>query len=281
VELPFSVAQDMTGDTITLYVACDPSFAGCQVQLFTSSGTGSVWESGGWTTLTSGATWYMVSFKPTWVATGEDSTKVQQFGLQFYSMPTGVSGNVYVDDVTISGPPPASCQVLENSFESLSFTSNNKGVTTANGTVTMANGTMSQSSTHNTDGTYSLDLDVTTASGYNAGIFTWAGFTPNVMGTTYQYLMADVYADSSMISSSYSQMLLFADSGANSQYYKQISSTVPTLVAGQQTLVWKLDFPSSITSSMVLGDVFFIYNNGGGTTGNLYIDNVRFATCGS
>jgi hypothetical protein len=216
----------------------------------------------------------MASFKPTWSASGENSTQVQQFGLQFYSLPAGASGNLYVDDVVISGPPPASCQVLLNSFETLAD----------NGTITCSSGTAALSTSNVTKGTYSLDLDITTGGGWNAGIFNLAGFTPNTMGTTYKYLMVDAYVDSSMVAgASYTQLMLYADTNdGGGHYYIPISSTQPNLVTGPQTLVWTLDFPGAITSTMALSDIFFIYNNTAtNAVGNIYLDNLRLATCGS
>ena len=262
--LVYSSAQDLSGYTISAWIWVDASLGGTtQIQAFLIP-----WTSGGWTTFsTTNANvgkWVKVSYSP-----GGSQTGITQFGFQFYTITAGASGNIYIDDVTLSGPPPAACRVLFNSFETLG----------ENGTLqTLANSTYSLSTAHATQGTHSLDINVTTAApGWNDKIFKLSGFSPANWSGSYTYMMADLYADASMIAgSSYTKMLLYGDTATSGG---QISSNAPTLITGQQTLVWALD---SLPTGGPVTDIYFIYNADPTVgTGNFYLDNVRLAnmTC--
>jgi Mannanase, galactose-binding domain-like len=128
-ELNFSTPANMTGATITAWVYVDAGLTGAGAQLFTQSGSSWVWNSGGGVTPTAG-TWTQVTWTPTWSNTGEDSTQLQRFGIQFYNMPTNATGNVYIDDVQISGatlPTPTATPVSSYSWYFETSTGNSIG----------------------------------------------------------------------------------------------------------------------------------------------------------
>ena len=99
-DLNYSPAANLTGATISAYVYLDPSLIGSGVQVFTQSGAGSTWNSGGFVNITAGnaGTWVLV----TWPATFADSTQVEKIGLQFYNVPIAAVGNIYIDDIAIT-----------------------------------------------------------------------------------------------------------------------------------------------------------------------------------
>ncbi|HVZ80587.1 MAG TPA: FlgD immunoglobulin-like domain containing protein [bacterium] len=131
-------------------------------------------------------------------------------------------------------------------------------------------------------GTTCMKVQVTTPSGYNNDLFNLSGFTPtDLYGTT--RISMDLYADAALVGGGYNQLILFADSGPNGISYQGLSSTVPTVVAGLQTLTWTIDFQnpgggaSSLTSAMPITKLYFVYNTGAPTAlGNFYVDNIQF-----
>jgi hypothetical protein len=267
----YATPQDLTGRTLSAWVYVDAALAGCGALITTQSGSGWTFAGGGYTGLTAG-TWTKLTWTPSFDLTGEDGSQVPQIGVQFINLPSSTSGNVYIDDFTISDPIPtvACTPYLFNGFETL----------TENGTLQVVdNATFALSDLHVTQGTQSLDLNITTAAGWNDKIFKLAGFAP-VVWDGHSQLLADVYVDSGVVQgASYARVNLYADSNdGGGQYYKLISSSSPNLKAGQQTLAWKLDFPDAITSGMALSDIFFIYNNNASPgTSHIYVDNVRLA----
>lgn len=169
-------------------------------------------------------------------------------------------------------PTPSGCAfVLFNGAESL----------TENGTWTGTNSVRGLSPLNATEGTWSLDVSISSAIGWNDNILLLGGFVPNVWGS-YSQLLADVYVEPSVVAgATYSQFLLFADSSAASAYYDQISSSTPNLVAGMQTITWVLDFPidadTNILSTDPMTSIRFIYNNSASPgTGHIYLDKIRF-----
>lgn len=130
-DLVYSPAANLTGVTITAWVYVDPSLAGASVQVFTQSGSGWTWNSGGWTTPT-GGTWTQVTWTPPFSTAGEDSTQVQQIGFQFYGVPANASGNIYIDDVSLTGlggptatPTPSGCTTAPTFNSTYPFIWNN------------------------------------------------------------------------------------------------------------------------------------------------------------
>jgi hypothetical protein len=274
--LVYSTPQDFTGYSLVAWAWVDASLSGCQIQGFILNPG---WNAGGWTTFNSGnvGQWVKVTYSLSGTMTG-----TTQIGFQFYSLPSGVTGNVYLDDIHLAGPPPTSCQVLIDSFESPSFNAGGDSVTTSNGTVALNVGqaTAALSTSHATLGSDSLDINVTSNSGWLDGFFKYFFNIPVAMGTTDKYIMVDAYVDSSMISDSYNQLQVYADSNDNGLYFQKLASADANVVAGQQTLYWALDYPGTITSSMTLNDISFVLNNGNTHgTGHIYLDNLRFATC--
>lgn len=156
--------------------------------------------------------------------------------------------------------------VLLNGCESL----------TENGSWTGVNAVRSITTLNATQGSYSLDVDITTASGYNQVFLNLGGFTPANWSGMSQLLM-DVTVDSSVVvGGNYHQFLLLGDAGGAGKYFVTISSTVPNLAAGFQTITWNLDFPGSILSTDNLTALYFVYNNNSTNgTGHLYVDNLR------
>jgi hypothetical protein len=156
--------------------------------------------------------------------------------------------------------------VLLNGCESL----------TENGSWTGVNAVRSITTLNATQGTHSLDADITTASGYNQVFLNLGGFTPVDWSGMTQLLM-DATVDPSVVAGAgYHQMLLMADASGAGKYFVSISSTVPNLNAGLQTLTWNLDFPSSILPTDSLTAIYFVYNNNSTNgTGHFYADNLR------
>jgi hypothetical protein len=130
-ELQYVPAANLTGVSISAWVYVDPSLSGASVQVFTQSGSGWTWNSGGWNTPTVG-TWTQVTWTPPFSTAGEDPTQVQLIGLQFYGVPTNASGNIYIDDVTLTGlggptstPTPSGCTAAPTFSASYPFIWNN------------------------------------------------------------------------------------------------------------------------------------------------------------
>ena len=167
-------------------------------------------------------------------------------------------------------PTPPGCPVLFNGCESL----------TENGAWSGTNATRSLSTLNVTQGTYSMDVDVTTkpSGGWNDQIMDLTGFSPSVW-TGVSQLILDVSVDPSLVTgSTYSQLWLFADSSSVGDYYQQIASYV-NLQAGSQSVTFNVNYSLSVSQvapSDALSKVYLIYNtNSSNGTGNFYVDNFR------
>ncbi len=168
---------------------------------------------------------------------------------------------------------PNCAPLVLNDFENLA----------ENGTWSGANATRSLSTLYVTHGTHSMDVNITTAAGYNQDFMILSGFSPTDWAG-YVRLQVDVTVDASVVAGAgYSQFLLVADS--SSKYFQSISGDVPILVAGTQTLTWNLDFTKgTLLPTDAITKLTFIYNRGtpaaGQGVGHLYVDNIRLTAVG-
>jgi hypothetical protein len=161
--------------------------------------------------------------------------------------------------------------VLFNGCESL----------TENGTWTSTTSTITLSTQHVTQGTHSLDVDITSASGYNQNMMILTGFTPAVWSNVHQLIM-DLTVDPSVVAGAgYSQFDFVVDSNSAGEYFQTISLVDPNLVAGSQSVTWNIDFAAeNMPPTAALSKITFIYNNNAtNPIGNIYVDNIRLVTC--
>ena len=170
---------------------------------------------------------------------------------------------------TVTSSPTATvvCTSLFNSCDSL----------TANGTWSGTNATRSISTTAGdfTQGTGSLQVNVTTGATWNDQMFDLNNFSPSNW-TGVSQLMLDVYVPASLLAgTTYNNLYLFASSAAVGE--NSISADGPSLVAGwNKNLTFNIDFTQgSITPGSALIELFFIFSSSGTNTGTLYVDNIR------
>jgi len=173
-------------------------------------------------------------------------------------------------------PTPTQCVVLLNGCNSAGENGTWSG---ANATRTFI--TSGYPTGALTEGTGLMKVQITTGAAYNSTIFNLAGFTPAVFTGAVQ-LQVDVNVDSALITGqSFHSMVLVGDSSANTIYSQNLSSDTPTLVAGQQTLTFNLNYPGTLTSVMPISTLYFIYNAQTAAIGNIYVDNIRLVNaCG-
>ncbi len=200
------------------------------------------------------------------------------------------TGTFYVDNIRLVNPcglstptftrtpTPLPCTYLLNGAESLAENGAWDGTNATRTLVTAATGAPAGMPSQ---GATCMKAQVTTASGYNTGLFNLSGFAPSdFYGTT--RISMDLYVDSALVGSGYNQLLLFADSAPNGLYFQGLSSTAPTVVAGKQTLVWTIDYQppgggaTTLTSAMPITKLSFVYNTSASTAlGNFYVDNIQ------
>lgn len=270
VEETYSTAADLSGRTISAWVYADPSMLGGGVQLFCQSGG---WNWSNSTGVYLGAAqvgkWIQVS----WQVAGTDPTTVNQIGIQFYGIPAGATGNIYVDNITFSTPatptntPSGACTpILLNDCESL----------TSNGTWGGSNSAFSISPLHATQGSNSLDVSIVTppAGGWNDQFIQLSGFSPNTWTNSTQLVM-DMYVDASVLAgTTYNQMFLEASTGGGP--WKYIGLNQPSLVAGANSVTFNLDWTGAIAATNPLDMMVLVLQTGGTSgTGNIYVDNVH------
>ena len=185
----------------------------------------------------------------------------------FTATKTSTSTVTSTPTITLSPTATVVCVQLFNSCDSL----------TANGTWSGANATRSISTTNKTQGTGDLQVNVTTASNWNLGIFNLSGFTPNVWSNVVQ-VIADVFVSSSLIStgSAYHQLTLLADSASLGQ---QPISDYPNLNAGANSVTFNISFAGAgFPATTPLTQLYFVYNTDSTGTGSFYVDNIRLVT---
>lgn|GEM_PF-427160 len=169
--------------------------------------------------------------------------------------------------VTLSPTPTVVCAVLFNSCDSL----------TANGNWTGTNATRSINTipADLTQGTGSLQVNVTTGATWNDQMFNLDTFTPTLW-TGVTQLQLDLYVPASLLAgTTYNNLYLFASSAAVGE--NSISASGPSLVAGwNNNLTFNIDFTQgAITPGSALIKLFFIFSSSGTNTGTLYADNIR------
>jgi len=156
---------------------------------------------------------------------------------------------------------------------------------TENGTWSGANATRSIATSGlptgmPSEGTGALQVNITTGSAYNNAVAQLNGFSPTSLSPAVE-LQVDVNIPSALLTAmgSFHSMVLIGDT--STIFFQQLSSATPSLVAGQQTLTFPLDYPQSITSAMSLNDINFVLNDQTAATGGFYIDNIRLVNaCG-
>lgn len=153
-----------------------------------------------------------------------------------------------------------------------------------NGTWTSTTSTISLSTLNLTQGTHSLDVDITTGSAYNQNMMILNGFSPSVWNNVYQLIM-DLTVDPSVVAGeAYSQFDVVADSSSAGKYFQLIASVDPNLVAGSQSVTWVINFGAgTLLPTDPLSKLTFIYNrstpSAGQAIGNIYVDNIRLVSC--
>jgi hypothetical protein len=166
------------------------------------------------------------------------------------------------------------CTVLYNACDTL--LDNGVLVTTAANDANPAISTL-----HVTQGTGSVNVDVTTYTGFNKFLILNSVDQPNWAAVT--EVLVDVYLDSALVTgTSYCQLTLQADSTVQGVYGTGISPGSTNLTGGvEQTVSIPVSFGAgTITPTSPLSKLYFILNSGGSTAnvGNIYIDNIRLVS---
>jgi hypothetical protein len=194
------------GSIITLWYKASTTSG--NAQLFNISGGG--WQNGSWLTLPTG--WTQVSW-----TMNISANPVNQVGLQVLNGTAPVT--VWIDDVTISSPPTptptvsANCSPLFNGIEAMND----------NGVWSGANSSKGLSTSNATQGTYSMDVNITTAAGWNDNVLLLSGFAP-ADWTNVAQLKMDVYVDPALyaLCGGYAQLALRASSNEAAQYTRKL-----------------------------------------------------------
>ncbi len=246
------------------------------------------------------------------------NTNTQQVGIQVFNVaiPAGQSGNIYLADVNITSPntptitatptvtgtptitnttipgatvtntptvtstnttvPATACTVLFNACDTL-LDNGNWTTTSANDAAPVI------TSSHSTQGTGAIQVDVTNPTNYNQFLKLNSVDPSNWSGVS--FVLVDVYVDSTIpAGTTYCQLTLAADT-TGGPYGSSICPNAPTLVPGQQTVAIPINFSAgTIPVGSPLSGLYFILNCGGTTpanAGNIYIDNVRLVYANS
>jgi len=183
-------------------------------------------------------------------------------------VPTSTPTDTLTPTNTATPTPVGLCARLINGCESL----------TENGTWSGANSTRTLSTSHVTQGSNSIDVNITTGAGWNQEVLNWSGFAPFQWDGNTQ-LQADVYVDGNLVTgngATYANLELRADSTTQSVYGHVAIALNQPLVPGPQTLAWNLDYSQgTILPGSPLTKIYFIMNSDQGNTGHIYIDNIR------
>lgn len=274
-EQTFASPTDLSGRTISAWIHVDSNMVGSGVQFFTQSNGWASWSNSTGVYLDASKVGKWVSIS--WAVSGGDPTLVDQIGIQFYSMPGGKTGDIYLDDIQFSSvatptnTPNAACTpILLNDCETL----------TSNGTWGGSNSAFSISPLHATQGSNSLAVSIANPSSWNDQFIQLSGFTPNTWTNTTQLVM-DMYVDASVLTgTTYNQMFLEASTGGTpGSGWQYITSNHPSLVAGANSVTFTIDWTASsgtITAASPLDMLVIVLQTGGTSgTGNVYVDNVR------
>ena len=145
--------------------------------------------------------------------------------------------------------------------------------------TTSGNSSLSLSTLFATQGTSSLDVDITTGSTFNK-IAMLDHFVPNDF-TNAVSLAFDYQADASVTTTGYCQFYLQADftNGVTTISSNNFSSSNPNVIGGPttQTALFGLMYPAG--GPWKVSKIYFILNEKNATTGNIYIDNIRGLYC--
>jgi hypothetical protein len=256
---PVSMAA---GTTLSMWVSCSQSTGNGQIYNF--SGPTTAWQSGGWQNDLP-VTWRQIS----WSMNLTDPSLVEQFGLQFPGGSGAITTPVtlWIDDVTLTAPAVVpTCVALLNGCENL----------TENGNWTTPDGrsTLALSTTNVTQGSNSMDINVTTANGWNkiAGLdhfwpMDWSSVTK---------MIVDMHVDASVTTSTggWCQLALQADSSDGVLNSSSIYTTAGDIKNGSVTVFIGMP-PGGAPVTNLLRKLYFVLNEGAGTAGHIYIDNIR------
>jgi mannan endo-1,4-beta-mannosidase len=207
----------------------------------------------------------------TWTATSTGTPTPSPTGTlptnTFTSTKTATPTVTSTPTLTLSPTATVVCANLFNSCDSL----------TANGNWTGTNATRALNTTpaNLTQGTGSIQVNVTTGATWNDQIINLDTFTPTDW-TGVAQLQLDLYVPASLLAgTTYNNLYLFASSAAVGE--NSISASGPSLVAGwNKNLTFNIDFTQgSITPGSALIKLFFIFSSSGTNTGTLYVDNIR------
>jgi hypothetical protein len=270
VELTYATPANLAGRTLSAWIYVDANMTGSGVQFFT--------QSGGWATWTNSTGVYLDASKVgKWVSIGWQVpgtiTACDQFGIQFYGMPTSKTGDIYIDNVSFStvatptNTPDAACTPLYVAHcETL----------TGDGTWGGTNSSFSISTLHATEGSNSLAVSIVSppAGGWNDQFIQLSGLTTNTWANSTQ-LILDLYVDAAVLTgTTWNQMYLEASTGGGAWTY--ISTNHPSLVAGANSVTFNLDWTQGVVSTDPLDMMVIVLQTGGQSgSANVYLDNVR------
>lgn len=187
--------------------------------------------------------------------------------------PTVTSSSTFTATATAT-TAAGGCTVLYNACDTL--LDNGVLVTT---TANDANPVIS--TLHVTQGTGSVNVDVTTYTGFNKILILNSVDQPNWAAVT--AVLMDVYVDSALVTgTTYCQLTLQADSTVQGAYGTGISPGSTNLTGGvEQTVSIPVSFGAgTILPASPLSKLYLILNSGGSTAnvGNIYIDNIRLVS---
>ena len=204
--------------------------------------------------------------------------------------PTSTDGSTYTSTATstaTSSPTftatstattaSGGCTVLYNACDTLL----DNGVLT---TTISSDSNPAISPLHVTQGTGSVNVNVTTYAGFNQFLIFNSVDQPNWSAVT--AVLMDVYVDSALVTgTTYCSLTLQADSSAQGAYGKNISPGSTNLTGGvEQTVSIPVSFGAggagAITPTSPLSKLYLILNSGGtpANVGNIYIDNIRLVS---
>ena len=147
---------------------------------------------------------------------------------------------------------------------------------TVNGNWTGSNSTISLSGSNGTASSSSVDVDITTGTSSYNDVANLDSFTPALLNAT--AIIVDLTVDASVTTGAgYCQLALQANTSGTTNQYQVAAATSPAnLVGGAQSVTLTLTYGSGyLTSGNTITKLFFNTNEGTGTTGNIYIGDVK------
>jgi len=185
-------------------------------------------------------------------------------------VPTAMAYYQVVITPTPSSVTPVICSELFNGCETL----------TENGTWSGSSATRTLSTSHVTQGLYSMQANVTVPAAYNQNMMNLNGFTPSVWSNV-KKLTFDVYVDSSLtVGAGYSQMVLIGTSPSIGKNWSLLAPGAP-ISSGSNSVTFTIDFSlGAHLPTDAFENIMIIYNNSAtNPVGSFYVDNMKLWTC--